>query len=44
MIIMREDGLIDISNTYFDDIPCIIQLNEIKFVKETELKGLIKTP
>lgn len=38
MIMMREDSLIDISNKYFDDIPCIIQLNELKFAKEKDLK------
>ena len=40
MIIMREDSLIDISNKYFDDIPCVIQLNELKFAKEKDLKSI----
>ena len=37
---MREDSLIDISNKYFDDIPCIVQFSELKFAKENELKAL----
>ena len=37
---IREDSLIDISNKYFDDIPCIVQLNELKFAKENEIRAL----